>query len=520
MFRARRGIEYASVVLLLMLATSCGSPASPSVPSDSADPGATSANNTVSTQVADQIPVVSEGVKSRIIGSWHADIGVTPDNRPAWQQIEFYPDGTVTQTNNVTSFVGDYRLISDDTIRIDWKTNSSVNAVTGVNSAGTEVFHILLDGDILTLVSASGSATQYLRQAAVSQTAEARAALGPELIQGTWRQVRENRSDGMLIQFRGNGTFVVGYSADNQPLVQATGQYELDPSGKLTTTYDSGQLDVWPFWGQKETDNNSIHDISAVSMTISTYNGAINLIREVDVFSMASMRPQDVSATQVAVQALSIAGTWIEVDNPRRMYRFDPDRQFYVTSDTGVLVRGGTYEEIDAHTLRMTASNGSFDASIQRVDANTLLIERREYTLVQPLADIQAEYAQPLPVLQFPTSSPTSTPVPVPTPTPGPAELVVGQWRARGYEIDLSADGVITVTDPYGKTATGTYHYAEVLDQEAMRWRDSLEIEIQAGEVGVFTPGNQNVIISTIGRGSMILWSPNWPDGEIVFQRR
>lgn len=33
----------------------------------------------------------------------------------------------------------------------------------------------------------------------------------------------------------------------NQPLVQATGQYELDPSGKLTTTYDSGQLDVWPF---------------------------------------------------------------------------------------------------------------------------------------------------------------------------------------------------------------------------------------------------------------------------------
>lgn len=51
-------------------------------------------------------------------------------------------------------------------------------------------------------------------------------------------------------------------------------------------------------------------------MTISTYNGAINLIREVDVFSMASMRPQDVSATQVAVQALSIAGTWIEVDNP------------------------------------------------------------------------------------------------------------------------------------------------------------------------------------------------------------
>lgn len=101
--------------------------------------------------------VISTGPKPAIIGRWQADLGYIPLWGNVTENLEFFPDGSVTLNREIAVFTGNYEWLNDQKLRIEW----TEQGIFGHSSS--EVWHIELIGDRLEVSTSTGRVTTYWR---------------------------------------------------------------------------------------------------------------------------------------------------------------------------------------------------------------------------------------------------------------------------------------------------------------------------------------------------------------------
>ncbi len=85
--------------------------------------------------------VISVGAKSAIIGRWQADLGYVMLWGDVTENLEFFPNGSVTSNREIAVFTGNYKWLDDQTLRIDW----TEQGVFGHSSS--EIWRVEVSGD-------------------------------------------------------------------------------------------------------------------------------------------------------------------------------------------------------------------------------------------------------------------------------------------------------------------------------------------------------------------------------------
>ncbi len=102
--------------------------------------------------------VISTGAKSAIIGRWQADLGYVMLWGHVTENLEFFPNGSVTSNREIAVFTGRYEWLDDQTLRIDWKEQGIFGHST------SEIWRVEVSGDTMLVENTnSGTTTEYRR---------------------------------------------------------------------------------------------------------------------------------------------------------------------------------------------------------------------------------------------------------------------------------------------------------------------------------------------------------------------
>ena len=138
-----------------------------------------------------------------IVGQWIANLGAVIGLGDVSESMEFFKDGTVTSRTSITNFVGNWKFIADDTIRIDWKEQGLFG------NSPTQIYKVHFENTdtMIMLNDATGQSIEYMRPEAQAKkvaeqaTADALQAQGITAsgiatdILGTWQAVGLTEDD-------------------------------------------------------------------------------------------------------------------------------------------------------------------------------------------------------------------------------------------------------------------------------------------------------------------------------------
>lgn len=109
----------------------------------------------------------SNSIQDAIVGKWQANLGSVMFLGDVTEYMEFFKDGTVTAQTKISDFVGNYKFIADDTVRIDWKEQGAIG------NTPTQILKVSISSDKLILTDQDGKATEYIRTEALQRTEQA-----------------------------------------------------------------------------------------------------------------------------------------------------------------------------------------------------------------------------------------------------------------------------------------------------------------------------------------------------------
>jgi hypothetical protein len=102
--------------------------------------------------------VINTGARSAIIGRWQADLGYVMLWGNVTENLEFFPNGSVTSNREIAVFTGRYQWLDDQTLRIDWKEQGIFG------HSVSEIWRVKVSGDTMVVVNTlSGTTTEYRR---------------------------------------------------------------------------------------------------------------------------------------------------------------------------------------------------------------------------------------------------------------------------------------------------------------------------------------------------------------------
>lgn len=184
----------------------------------------------------------SQKLEDRVVGQWVASLGPVIGLGDVSETMEFFKDGTVTARTKVTNFVGNYKFINDNTLRIDWKEQGLFG------NSPTDIFRIRFDGDTLIMINdATKKLIEYQHPDIMTKTLEALPNMLPDLIVGKWRYGGETHYG--EFEFNKDGT--INATSDVRPDIgtTATGTYTIRDDGYgIMLRIEIQSPGVWPMW--------------------------------------------------------------------------------------------------------------------------------------------------------------------------------------------------------------------------------------------------------------------------------